>query len=58
MSIIQLTIAKFVTQVVMSLSIQSVMLATNVKASGRKVTLTLIKDLDNDGQPWTADYQN
>ena len=51
-------IAKFVTQVVMSLSIQSVMLTTNAKASGRQVTLTLIKDLDNDRQPWMADYQN
>ena len=34
------SIAKFVTQVVMSLSIQSVMLTSNATASGRKVTLT------------------
>ena len=48
-------IAKFVTQVVMSLSMQSAMLTTNAKASGRKLTLILIKDLDNDRQPWMVD---
>ena len=31
------------------------MLTTNAKASGRKLTLTVIKDLDKDRQPWMAE---
>ena len=31
------------------------MLTTNAKASGRKLTLTIIKDLDKDRQPWLVE---
>ena len=40
---------------VMSLSMQSTMLTTNAKASGRKLTLIIIKELDNDRDAWMAD---
>ena len=39
----------------MSLSNQSAMLTTTAKASGRKLTLTVIKNLDKDRQPWMAE---
>ena len=39
----------------MSLSMQGANLTTNAKASGRKLTLLVIKDLEKDREPWMAD---
>ena len=39
----------------MSLSMRSAILTTNAKASGRKLTLMIIKDLEKDREPWMAD---
>ena len=37
---------------VMSLSMRKAMLTTNAKASGRRLTVTVIKDLDADRAGW------
>ena len=34
---------------------RSANLTTNAKASGRKLTLLIIKDLEKDREPWMAD---